>query len=139
MLPDVIVNTTGDPVNPPTGDPVHIPGTSPGKTTPTPPAPPANPSVQPVPTFGKFYNVCFNDGLLNQKGWTRARWEGSKLRSLYYNEYTDEMDEGKEIGPIQNPNLDTSIDGLQFILTSSFNVTLNNTYKVGNPFEKKNR
>lgn len=135
-FPDVIVNTTGDPVNPPTGDPVHIPGISPGKTTPTPPAPPANPGVQPVPTFGKFYNVCFDDGLLNQKGWTRPRFEGSKLRALYYNEYTDEMDEGKELGPIQNPNIDTSIDGLQFVLTSSFDVSLTNTYKIGNPFEK---
>lgn len=144
-FPDVVVNSSGDPINFPTGEPVHIPGITPGKTTPTPPAPPANPGVQPVPTFGQLYNVCFNDALLNQKGWTRARWEGCKLRGLYYNEYTDEMDEGKEITPIQNPNLDTSIDGLQFIITSSYAITASGANadeenelkqkQMGNPFE----
>ena len=140
-FPDVIVNTSGDPINFPTGEPVHIPGISPGKTTPTPPAPPANAGVQPMPTFGQLYNVCFDDGLLNQKGWTRPRFEGCKLRGLYYNEYTGEMDEGKEITPIQNPNLDTSIDGLQFMISSSFTISFDNAANSlkekqrGNPFE----
>ena len=135
-FPDVIVNSTGDPVVPPTGDPVVIPGTTTGTKPSTPPSPPVSPGVQPVPTFGKFYNVCFDDGLLNQKGWTRPRFEGTKLRALYYNEYTDELEEGKELSPIQNPNLDTSIDKLKFIITASHQITsseLQNT--LGNPFE----
>ena len=135
-FPDVVVNTTGDPIVIPTGEPVHIPGISPGKTIPTAPAPPVSNPQPPVPTFGKLYNVCFNDELLNQKGWTRARWEGCKLRSLYYNEYTGEMDEGKELSPIQNPNLDTSIDGLEFILTASYNFSSSGvSSQTGNPFE----
>lgn len=141
-FPDVVVNTSGDPITFPTGDPVHIPGISPGKTTPTQPAPPVSNPQPPVPTFGQIYNVCFNDGLLNQKGWTRPRFEGCKLRALYYNEYTGEMDEGKEITPIQNPNLDTSIDGLQFIITASFHLTASDNNEnllrekqMGNPFE----
>lgn len=141
-FPDVVVNTSGDPVTFPTGEPVHIPGITPGKTNPTPPAPPANANVQPVPTFGKFYNVCFDDALLNQKGWTRPRFEGCKLRALYYNEYTSELNEGKEISPIQNPNLDTSIDGLQFMITASFHLTASidsenelRQRQMGNPFE----
>ena len=136
-FPDVVVNTTGDPIVIPTGDPVHIPGTSPGRTTPTPPAPPVSNPIAPVPKFGQMYNVCFDDGLLNQKGWTRPRYEGCKLRSLYYNEYTDEMDEGKELSTIKNANLDTSIDGLQFIITSSHEITFNNKNSLGNPFEKE--
>ena len=136
-FPDVVINTTGDPVNPPTGTGnVHIPGTTAGTTTPTLPAPPVSNPIGPVPTFGHIYNVCFDDGLLNQKGWTRARYEGTKLRSLYYNEYTDAMDEGKEAGPIQNANLETSIDGLQFIITGSHDIAKKGQNKVGNPFEK---
>ena len=141
-FPDVVVNTSGDPINFPTRDPVHIPGTSPGKTTPTPPAPSVSNPQGPVPTFGQIFNVCFDDGLLNQKGWTRPRFEGCKLRSLYYNEYTGEMDEGKEVTPIQNPNLDTSIDGLQFIISSSFSLATTSSgtnelreKTIGNPFE----
>ena len=80
-FPDVVINTTGDPVNPPTGTGnVHIPGTTAGTTTPTLPAPPVSNPIGPVPTFGHIYNVCFDDGLLNQKGWTRPRYEGTKLR-----------------------------------------------------------
>ena len=135
-FPDVIVNSTGDPVVPPTGDPVVIPGTTTGTKPSTPPAPPVSNPLQPVPTYGHLYNVCFDDGLLNQKGWTRPRFEGSKLRSLYYNEYTSELEEGKELSPIQNPNLETSIDKLRFIITASHQITsseLQNT--LGNPFE----
>ena len=137
-FPDVVVNTSGDPSFPgPAIDPVVIPGVTTGTVPSTPPAPPVSDPLRPVPTFGHLYNVCFDDGLLNQKGWTRPRFEGTKLRALYYNEYTDEMEEGKELGPIQNPNLDTSIDGLQFIITASHEITLQNKAQVGNPFEKK--
>ena len=145
-FPDVTINTSGDPVTPTggspvgSGDPIRITpdGTVSsynGGTTPTPPAPPVSNTQTPTPLFGHLYNVCFNDGLLNQKGWTRPRYEGSKLRSLYYNEYTGEMDEGKELSPIQDPNVETSIDGLQFILTSSYEITGENKDQVGNPFE----
>ena len=134
-FPDVVVNTTGDPITIPTGEPVHIPGTSPGRTTPTPPAPSVSNPIAPVPTFGQIFNVCFDDGLLNQKGWTRPRYEGCKLRSLYYNEYTDKMDEGKELSTIKNANLETSIDGLEFIITSSHQITFENKNSLGNPFE----
>ena len=73
-FPDVIVNSTGDPV--------VIPGTTTGTKPSTPPAPPVSNPLQPVPTYGHLYNVCFDDGLLNQKGWTRPRFEGSKLRFI---------------------------------------------------------
>ena len=58
----------------------------------------------------KFFNVCFQDSLLTTKGWTRSRWEGSKLISLYYNEYTDEMEDGKTIGPGLSRYVDRYID-----------------------------
>ena len=135
-FPDVVVSTNGDPIVIPTTDPVHIPGTSPGRTVPTLPAPPVSNPQSPVPLSGQIYNVCFNDELLNQKGWTRPRWEGCKLKSLYYNEYTGELDEGRELSPIQNPNLDTSIDGLEFILTASYNFSSSGVAsQTGNPFE----
>ena len=66
----------------------------------------------------KFYNVCFQDSLLTTKGWTRPRWEGSKLISLYYNEYTGEMEDGKTIGPAISRYVDRYIDGVHFSIRS---------------------
>ena len=48
------------------------------------PPPVSEPIIAPK-VGNKFFNVCFQDSLLTTKGWTRSRWEGSKLISLYYN------------------------------------------------------
>ena len=105
----------------------------------SPPAPPVSVNPTPAKVGGKMYNVCFDDALLNQKGWTRSRWEGSKLQSLFYNEYTDELEEGKPLGPIQSKDVENFIDGLHFLLTGSINPTGSFKNTVGDPFEKKEK
>jgi len=80
--------------------------------------PPVNEPVVAPKVGNKFFNVCFQDSLLTTKGWTRSRWEGSKLISLYYNEYTGEMEDGKTIGPGISRYVDRHIDGLHFCIRS---------------------
>ncbi len=80
--------------------------------------PPVNEPLVAPRVGNKFFNVCFQDSLLTTKGWTRSRWEGSKLIGLYYNEYTDEMEDGKTIGPTISRYVDTYIDGLHFCIRS---------------------
>ena len=126
--------------DPPQGgeSPVGTPGGSRPTNPVTPPTPnPVSTDPQPVKVGGKMYNVCFDDALLNQKGWTRSRWEGSKLQSLYYNEYTDELEEGKPLGPYTNKDVERFIDGLHFILTGSASpTTKGRTKMIGDPFER---
>ena len=81
------------------------------------PPPVSEPIIAPK-VGNKFFNVCFQDSLLTTKGWTRSRWEGSKLISLYYNEYTDEMEDGKTIGPGLSRYVDRYIDKLHFCIRS---------------------
>ena len=84
-----------------------------------PTAPSVNPPIEAPVVGSRFFNVCFEDSLLSSKGWTRPRWEGTKLIGLYYNEFTDEMEDGKHLGPLQNRYVDNYIDGMNFIIRSS--------------------
>ena len=99
-------------------------------------SPPVSTNPIPAKVGGKMYNVCFDDALLNQKGWTRSRWEGSKLQSLYYNEYTGEMEEGKPLGPSTSKDVENFIDGLHFLITGSVSPTGSYKRTIGDPFEK---
>ena len=59
--PEVDINTGGE-------DPVIVTPTVSRPPVPsTPPAPPVSTPQGPVPMYGQIYNVCFDDGLLNQK------------------------------------------------------------------------
>ena len=130
--------STNDPPGEPTFSNVPILGGRPNipNVSSPPSAPPVSSNPTPAKVGGKMYNVCFDDALLNQKGWTRSRWEGSKLQSLYYNEYTDELEEGKPLGPIQSKDVENFIDGLHFLITGSFQPTGSYKRTIGDPFEK---
>ena len=80
--------------------------------------PPVTNPLTPSGVGQRFFNVCFQDNLLSLRGWARPRWEGCKLISLYENEFTPEMEEGKVIGPLQNRYVNNHLDGLQFIIRS---------------------
>ena len=138
-VPEINTNpTNGETYNPPgrpnAGASSGIP--SRGTVPSTSPAPSVSNVLPPAGIGQKFFNVCFNDYNLNLKGWTRPRWEGCKLSSLHYNVYSQELDEGKEIGPLADPNLSTDIDELQFLITGSFRATGSYSKTIGNIFEQ---
>ena len=110
----------------------HNPSRGDSPVNPTPPV--TNPLV-PQGVGRRFFNVCFQDNVLSLKGWARPRWEGCKLISLYENEFTPEMEEGKIIGPLQNRYVNNHLDNLQFAIRSGERPGFNYYIPKG-PFKK---